>query len=343
MPSTNVQRELIVFPTELSLRRYQQEQALEHGWVDASCHTTFSRLRERCLPFTRLKGRRMSPAQELMLRKQVVEVARGHFVDGGPLGDLSEPALANVLDKLLGELASLPAETSRIVDWLLSRSPKHKLYQLGILFSVWRATIQQDGLVDQLDVNTALLKLMKGARENWPPLLRDTKSLTFRSVRWFNPFEESCVVALNQKLKIRIESALPAAHAEKAEDRLGQTIRSEIMGPSWAIWAEDLGDALAVDSPDLLQLDDAFRISFSRSAGAYGEIEDLARRICWNLQTGDLPPHRIALVVPNIGTVQDIVPHVFGRFQIPYYFRRGRPVLSSPCVKAFLQLKLLLM
>jgi len=51
-----------------------------------------------------------------------------------------------------------------------------------------------------------------------------------------------------------------------------------------------------------------------------------------------IPANRIALVVPNIGTVQDIIPHVFGRFQIPYYFRRGRPVLSSPCVKAFLSL-----
>ncbi len=333
MPSSNVQRELIVFSTELSLRRYQQERALEHGWVDASGHTTFARLRKICIPYTKLKGKPLGAAKELLLRKQVVEVARGHFVDGGPLGALSEAALADVLQKLVAELASLPEETGRIIDWMLSRSRTHKLYQLGMLFSVWRATLQQEGICDALDVNSAILRLLKGKRENWPPLLRNAKKLTFRSVRWFNPFEESCVVALNQKLKLCIESALPPAHAEAAEDRLGQQIRSEIMAEPWAVWAEDLGDALAVDSPDVLQLDDADRISFSRSAGAYGEIEDLARRICWNLQS--LPANRIALVVPNIGTVQDIIPHVFGRFQIPYYFRRGRPVLSSPCVKAF--------
>ncbi len=333
MPSTHVQRELIVFPTELSLRRYQQEQALERGWVDASGHTTFARLRKLCLPYAKLKGRPLGAVKELLLRKQVVEVARGHFVDGGPLGELSEAALADVLDKLVAELATLPEEIARIIDWMLSRSPKHKLYQLGMLFSVWRATLQQEGFCDALDVNTAVLRLLKGKRELWPPLLRDTKKLTFRSVRWFNPFEESCVIALNQKLKLRIESALPPAHAEAAADKLGQKIRSEIMAEPWAVWTEDLGDALAVDSPDVLQLDDAARISFSRSAGAYGEIEDLARRICWNLKT--LPAHRIALVVPNIGTVQDIIPHVFSRFQVPYYFRRGRPVLSSPCVKAF--------
>ncbi|MCF7816899.1 MAG: PD-(D/E)XK nuclease family protein [Kiritimatiellales bacterium] len=329
-------RELIVFPTELSLRRFQQELALANGWVDASCHTTFARLRQVCHPYAQLKGRPMGTAKELLVRRQVVEVALGHFVDGGVLGQLSPAALAGVLEQLVTELSALPEESTRIVDWLLNHSPKHKLYQLGILYSVWRATIQQEGFADQLDVNAAILKLLKGNRQNWPPLLRDAKRLTFRSVRWFNPFEESCVVALNQKLKVRIESALPAAHAEKAEDRLGQQIRSEIMGQPWAVWAEDLGDALAVDSPDVLQLDNADRIDFSRSAGAYGEIEDLARRICWNIQTLDRAPNRIALVVPNIGTVQDIIPHVFGRFQIPYYFRRGRPVLSSPCVKAFL-------
>ena len=40
----------------------------------------------------------------------------------------------------------------------------------------------------------------------------------------------------------------------------------------------------AVDSVDILQRSEATRINFSKSAGAYGEIEDLARRICWNLQ-----------------------------------------------------------
>jgi hypothetical protein len=328
--------ELIVFPTELALRRFQQEEALKHGWIDASGHTTFARLRQLCLPYANIKGRRMDPVRQLLMRKQVAEVAIGHFSGHGALGGLSENALCEVLDKLVAEMATLPAEATWITDWLLDHHRSHKLYQLGTLFSVWRAIIKQEGYADALDVNLALLKLLKGNREKWPPRLRDSKQITFRSVRWFNPFEESCVAALNQKLRIRIDSALPPAHADASADRLGQRIRTEIMAQPWAAWAEDLGDALAVDSPDLLQLSDVSRIGFSRSAGAYGEIEDLARRICWNLETLGIPPHRIALVVPDIGTVQDIVPHVFGRFGIPYYFRRGRPVLSSPCVKAFI-------
>jgi len=336
MPAANVQRQLTVFPTELALRRFQQEQALEHGWVDASGHLTFARLRSLCLPYVRTKGRRMGSARQLLMRNQVVEVAHGHFAGQGTLGELSDAALAEVLDQLVKEMASLPGETTRIVDWMLDRPHRHKLHQLGTLFSVWRAILKQEGYADALDVNLAILRLLRGNRDKWPPLLRDAKSITFRSIRWFNPFEEACVSALNQKLKVRVESALPPAHAEAAADRLGQRVRSEIMARPWAMWAEDLGDALAVDSPDLFQLDATERIGFSRSSGAYGEIEDLARRIGWTLETEGIAANRIALVVPNVGAVQDIIPHVFGRFRIPYYFRRGRPVLSSPCVKAFL-------
>lgn len=336
MPASAVQRQLIVFPTELALRRFQQEQALKHGWVDASGHTTFARLRKLFLPYAKVKGRHMDAARQLLMRNQVVEVARGHFAGEGTMGELSDSALAEVLDQLIREMASLPGETTRIIDWMLDRPRNHKLHQLGTLFSVWRAIIKQEGYADALDVNLAILKLLNGNRQEWPPLLRDAHQITFRAVRWFNPFEESCITALNHKMKMRIESALPPAHAEAAADRLGQRIRSEIMGQPWAMWTENLGDALAVDSPDLLQLDEIERIGFSRSSGAYGEIEDLARRICWHLEREDLAPNLIALVVPNIGAVQDIIPHVFGRFRIPYYFRRGRPVLSSPCVKAFL-------
>ncbi|WP_372845767.1 PD-(D/E)XK nuclease family protein [Pontiella sp.] len=328
-------KDLIVFPTELSLRRFQQERALADGWVDASCHTTFARLRKCCLPYAAAKGERMDPARQLLMRRQVVDTAIGHFQGEGALGELSAHALGDVLDRLVLELASLPDQAVRIIDWLLDHPRKHKLYQLGTLVSIWRATIKQEGLADQLDVNLALLRLLKGNRQNWPPLLRDARSIHFKSVRWFTPFEEACVVALNHKMKMRVESALPPAHAEDVADKLGQRIRTEIMAAPWAVWAEDLGDALAVDSAGVLQLADTVRLNFSRSAGTYGEIEDLARRICWTLERQEMKPDRIALVVPNIGTVQDIVPHVFGRFQIPYFFRRGRPVLSSPVVKAF--------
>ncbi|MDZ8119237.1 PD-(D/E)XK nuclease family protein [Pontiella agarivorans] len=328
--------DLIVFPTELALRRFQQQEALKNDFVDASGHTTFSRLRKICLPYAAIKGTPLDAVQQLLLRRQVVDVAAGHFSGQGALGELSANALSEVLEKLITELASLPADVPEIINWLLEQRKGSKRYQLGMLASVWRATLQQEGFADAISVNLAVLKLLRGNRSKWPPILRDCRKLTFSSVRWFNPFEEQCVSVLNQKLKISVESALPHAHAEAAADRLGQKIHAEIMAEPWAMWTEDLGDALAVNSPEILSLTDTARISFSRSAGRYGEAEDLARRISWNLQVLEIPANRIALVVPNIGQVQDIIPNVFRRFNIPYFFRRGRPVLSSAVVKSFM-------
>jgi len=340
--------ELTVFPTELARRRWQQEQVLRDGWLDASRLQTQKWLRRVCLLYARkaglLDGMPCDAAQQLLMLRRAVVGARTHFDAAGPLAALSDSALADVLDQLVKELSGLADRAEQVEEWMLGHPPRHKLYQLGVLYRVWRDTLNKNGLVDQRDLNSAILQLLAGERTQWPPLLRDAGRIAFRSVRWLSPFDEQLVETLKQQLgpeNVCIFSVLPVAHAEQLEGRLGARIRSEIMGPvedAWAIWVEDLGDALEVDSSDVLQADDANRISFSRSAGAYGEIEDLARRICFEFQTLEVPWNQIALVLPDIGNVQDIIPHVFHRFQIPYIFRRGRPVLSAPCVKAFMSL-----
>jgi hypothetical protein len=330
-------REGLVFPSELALRRFQQDEALRTGFVDASLHFTFSRLRGLCLPYLKLKGDPLSAGEALLLRRQVVEQARGFFEsDQNPFFALSSRALESVLETLIKELSALPLEVPRIVDWLSGHPPEHKLYALGLLANLWRVALQREAKVDAIGQNAALLRLLKGSKNHWPPRLQELQKIIFKSVSWFSPFEEACVLALSQKTKIRVESTLPSAHAEEVEARLGQRIHATEDTLPWADWIEELGDALAVNAPDLFPKTQHQRLAFSCSAGGYGEIEDLARRICWYLEKKEIPPNRIALVVPDLSIVQDMVPHIFSRFQIPYFFRRGRPVLSSPAVKAFL-------
>ena len=317
------------------MRRFQQESALEAGWVDASKQTTFNRFLKKCVPFVSMKTIPLSPAQELLLCRKVVRVARTHFKEG-PLGNLTDSALVDLLQQLIFEVSVFPDATQTILDWFLQHSSNTKLGQLGVLLYIWRTTLKQEGWADRRDVQAAIIKILRGNREAWPPFLKEIKTVVFKSVRWLNPFEESCLMALDKKLKIKVEMALPPAHSEKMVDRLGMQVYSERMSVPWENWVEDLADALVLDAPDVVQFDNAERVLFSRSVGAYGEIEDLARRMAWKMEHEKVPAHQMALVVPNLSLVQDIVPHVFGRFNIPYYFRRGRPVLSSPLVKAFL-------
>ena len=70
----------------------------------------------------------------------------------------------------------------------------------------------------------------------------------------------------------------------------------------------------------------------------YGEIEDLARRIRWEMEHLAVPPERIALVIRNLSDYSDAITNVFGRFGIPCFFRRGIPVSAAPLVKTLLSL-----
>lgn len=334
---TDAHRELIVFPTELSLRNFQRHLALEQGVVDASSHTTFSRILQVCAHYSDEERPPLHGTAEYLQLRRVVAVARTQLHPDGPLSALSDAALGAVLRQWIVELASLPDEVEQIVGWLMHRTPRDKQYQLGQLYRIWRSELAEVGKADQIDCNTAVLRLLRGHRSDWPPLLRQASAISLQAVRWLNPFEEMVLAALADQIPLRLFSALPPAHAELAADRLGQRIRSEIMDRPWAGWTEGLGDTLAVESEALMDFADQQRIGFARAAGNYGEIEDLARRIDWYLRQG-MEANRILLVVPELGSVQDIIPHVFSRFGIPYYFRRGRAVLSAPSVKAFFSL-----
>ena len=336
MKKAFVQREIVVFPTDLALRRYQMEQALADGFCRTSGQFSISgllrSLRDAAVEPIAVR----SSVSNALGRKQAVETARGHFDGRGALAQLSASACEVVLDKVEKELAQLPLHAEKILEWLHSHPADHRLHQMGLLYEVWRAQGEQEGVLDAVEQHQRVLRLLRHDAADWPPFLKGVRRIVFRDVRWFSPFEEQVVLRLNERLQLRVESTLPSSHSDIQSETLGQRVLAEIQTEPWAGWAEELGDAWVMESMEMLSGLERSSIDFSRSAGAYGEIEDVARRIVWYMEAHQTPPHRFAIVVPNMSMVQDVVPHVFGRFGLPYYFRRGRPVLSSPCVKAFM-------
>lgn len=336
MKKASVQREIVVFPTDLALRRYQMEQALADGFCRTAGHVSMSGLL-RCLRDVAVEPIAIrSSVSNVLGRKQAVETARGHFEERGALAQLSSAACEVVLEKVEKELAQLPLQAEKILEWLHSHPAGHRLHQIGLLYEIWRAQGQQEGVLDAVEQHRRVLRLLRKDEVDWPPFLKGVRRIVFRDVRWFSPFEEQVVLRLNERLQLRVESTLPYSHSDMQSETLGQRVLAEIQTEPWAGWAEELGDAWVMESAEMLSGLERSSIDFSRSAGAYGEIEDVARRIVWYMEAHQTPPHRFAIVVPNMSMVQDVVPHVFGRFGLPYYFRRGRPVLSSPCVKAFM-------
>ncbi len=330
---------LTIFPTELAKRRHERQAVLEAGVLDTSRLFTMKKLMSICERTTRRAGflnRRTPGEAELRL---LLDKAAGaiQFAPNQPLARLSGGARADLLKQLIETFAFLAENEETIITWLLAHEPSHKLYGLGQLLEAWRSLCIKMNIADRFTVNTALLRLIESG--DLPDEL--SGEIHFRSVRWFNPFEERFVAALGkQRKQVKIFSVLPDAHAEAAEDRLCAVVRSELERGNeeeWKPWIEDFADAFEADDSNILEADSAEKVAFFVSAHTYGEIEDAARRIAKEIESGT-PPDGIALILRDLSPYTDIIPDVFQRFGISYYFRRGTPAAAHPPVKALLAL-----
>lgn len=340
--------DLIIFATEIARRQYVRQKALQDGFVDASRCLTMSGLRALLESAARdaglVSGRVLTPAGFAIVARRTAAKASADFGGSGPLGTLRPSALADTLANLVETLSPFAADAAHVHELMLAAPEGTKLSQLGLLYKAYRDQCTALNRLDLRDLNTASHELLQGPLSRWPRALAECKGrIVFRAVRWLNPFEERVVVLLKTRLgpeRVRVHSVLPPAHAEKMEDRLRARVRTEVMmgaEEAWTSWAENLTDAMEVEDTNLA-VGSRECVSFSRSVGLYGEIEDVARYIRWELEESRCPPERIALIVRNLGDYGDSVRHVFSRFGIPCHLRRGDPLHSVPVVKSFLSL-----
>jgi len=354
---------LVVFPTELAKRRHERNAVLKSGVLDTSRLFTMKILMDVCERAARraglLKGRTPGAAELRLLLDEAAGPVR--FAPSQPLARLSGAARSDLLKQLIETFAFLAENEATIIEWLLAHETDHKLHGLGQLLEAWQSLCAKNGIADRFAVNAALLRLIDSG--DLPNEL--TANVHFRAVRWFNPFEERLVAALkncrlsiadcrsnkpqqsarqstiiNHQSKISVFSVLPGEHAPASEDRLCAVVRSELERGNeeeWQSWLEDFADAFEADDSNILEADSAEKVSFFVSAHPYGEIEDAARRIATEIESGTAP-EEIALILRDLSPYTDIIPDVFQRFGIPYYFRRGTPAAAHPPVKALLAL-----
>ena len=330
---------LTIFPTELAKRRAERNAVLEAGAIDTSRLFTQKKLLDTCERAARkaglLCGRIPGTAEMRLLLEKTAGTVR--FASRQPIARLSPAARADLLKLLIEKLAFLAEDSQAVAEWLLAHEPEHKLHGLGQLLDAWRAQCANMGLADRFTINTALLQLIENG--DLPPELNS--KIHFRAVRWFNPFEERLVAALKTRLgpeQAQIFSVLPGEHAQAAGDRLCARVREELGSEEeWKQWTEDFADAYEADDSNILEENSRDRVSLFVSAHPYGEIEDAARRIAAEIERGTAPD-QIALILRDLSPYTDIVPDVFQRFGIPYYFRRGTPAAAHPPVKALLAL-----
>ena len=326
---------ILVFPTDLAMRKYEMDMAITNGYCSKLGHISFRFLLNYLRSAVLDSEPDQDSANKLLLRKKVVQIAKKSF-KGGDFSRLTFSACEVVLQNFEKELAKSPEHADKILEWLSSYPKNHRLNQLSSLYKIWCRECDNQNIIHSVDLNQKVLSLLKNDRSKLPDFLKRFTHIVFRDIRFFSPFEEEVVLLLKHHFQVSVQSSLPPSYYEANSEILCQRIICEDQTNYWVDWIEDISDALIMNNPEILSHQDHSLLDFSHSAGTYGEIEDLARRIIWYMEKKNTPSYSFAIVVPNLSIVQDIIPHVFSRFGLEYYFRRGRPVLSSPCIKAFI-------
>lgn len=372
LPTTQPRRpDLIIYPTAVALRQVQRHALEQSGFFDGRRHLTLGSFLRLCADAAARAGllkdphsHPLRPIADLDRELAIVEAVdsfRTHTHPGNSiLTALTPAALEETLEELTDTVAPLADRAPEFIALLAKDNKSPKNPDLAALYNAYTGVCHSLHVADDTAVNTAILALLRGPRTAWPHPLQQAATLAFIAVRWVAPFQESVIHALSTQLgqaHVHVHHIL----SEHEQDWWGQDLMTRAgrllfdggSGP------DDL-DGLTFQAAstrgaieELTSLREGYAmqdrglaeaartcVGFSTSVGLYGEIEDLARRIAWELhdRPDPLQPEEICLVTRNLGACSDAIMDVFSRFNIPYYFRRGVPMLAIPVIKTILNL-----
>jgi len=352
---------LIVYPTAVALRQTQRRILEREAFFDGRRHITLSSLLRECAS-PALQGRRLRPIsdldRELVIMEVVSRFRSARNKRGTILAHLAPAALEETLSLLIETVAPLAARAEDFLDLLAADRNAPKNRELAALHRAYTASCHAHGVADEATLNAAILALLNGDRARWPPILRQARTIAFVAVRWVAPFQESLIHALANQLG-RDHVSVNHILSDYEQDWWGGSLLTDtgrlLFGDSRSMAEEcefqsestraaidhltSLREGYAMQDRALAEQARS-RVGFSCSVGMYGEIEDLARRIAWTLYDTPDPirPEDICLVSRNLGAASDAIMDVFARFNIPFYFRRGVPILAVPITKTLLDL-----
>lgn len=358
--------DLIIYPTSRALRQRQRRVLERSTFFDGRGHISLSAFLGGCEEAARLSGllrdsagRPLSRMDDLKGGIAMVEAAE-RFVSSPPisipvLGVLSRRGVEETLEQLIEYVSPLADRADDFLKILADERGSSKNRELAALYLVYREVCEEFGVADLARVNAATLLLLGGLRETWPAFLRSARSVTLSGVRWMGPFVERVVRILEGEphpVSVTISHILEeheqdwwgrdlmtgAGRLIFGEEDRNYLVREEHFEQSTREALDRLREGYAMLDPALAG-NARFHVVFSNSVGRYGEAEDLVRRIVWEtrLRPDPIRPEDICIVARDIGRYADPIRSVFPRFGIPFYFRRGLPVLSAPIVKVMLR------
>ncbi len=352
---------LTIYPNTPALRQAQRRLLEKESFLDGRFHLAMSHFAralseqaERCGFLQDPNGRPLRLTTDLERDLAVMETAAQSAGTFPGLAGLSAAALEDVLQNLIRYISPLAHHAPAFLE-LLKRQPDSTRYPgLAGLYTAYRTRCHQMGIATAAEANAGALKVL-GGRASWPASLRAVKGIRYTSFISLPPFVETTIQVLKQVLEedaVEVMYSLPEHEHEFWEggtlpyickvlyeqEEIAEQAGDPQLDPVLREAFQSLREGLAMQDPHL-SAPARSQVSFSRSVEGYGEMEDIARRIRWELDNRENPraPCDIGLVVPGLRRSADMILHIFKRFGIPYYHRRGIPLLGCNATKTFMQ------
>ncbi len=363
-PNSNLGPDLIIHPTSLALRQTQRRALERDSFFDGRPHLTLASFLKACAEAA-LADHSDGPLRpmgdldrELAIVETVIRFRATRPKRSAPLQALAPAALEETLAQLIESVAPLADRAADFLALLAADRRHPKNPALAALHAIYTEVCRSLGVADEATINAAILTLLRGDRARWPACLRQVRTVAFSAIRWVAPFQESVIAALSAQLgedHVLVNHVLTDYEQDWWGGELMTNAGQLLFGDARAIAEDCTAQSAATRSAieHLTSLREGYamrdralagparsRVGFSCSVGVYGEIEDVARRIAWELfdRPDPVRPEDICLVTRNLGAASDAIMNVFARFEIPFYFRRGVPALAVPVVKTLLNL-----
>lgn len=227
---------------------------------------------------------------------------------------------------------------------LLAHPGRKAVRELGALFDRYVCTVAENQVLDPNDVEAAAIETLRREDLPLPEFLHDVTDVTVHDIYDLTPQQVSLLVALSRRFPVELhlpwhpDDTRIFAYVSRTADAIEALDNSDLnLTP---VFCQPHGRFVASLLP--LVIDDSApsapppeNLALISAPGAYGECEEIGRRIRSLMEQGE-DPADIAVLFRNLNRHGPMMEDVFHRFGVPISYRRGAPLAAAPLVRAAL-------
>lgn len=317
---------------------------------------TFPQLVERINKEIPSSKKLLSPLDQLVIIEKVVDTIYKNKKGGYFTPLIRSKSFSNTLRNIINELKSFNISHTIfkgiIGQW--KATDKEKLIELATIYDCYQTGLAKLELIDHNDRDMKV-KDFVADQGNEIAFLRGIRHLIVEDMYDFTPVQFDLIVALAHRLK-QTTIIIPYDHdrndifsyVERTIKKFESLWELNIdINLDFKPQRDNTQGKLSEIAKNYYRQDDCptgrepiiieDEVVLIETAGIYQEAEAIGKEIRKLLDAG-VKPNRIGVLFNNLAVYSEMIEDVFGRFKIPLYFRRGKPLLSSNVVKTTLSI-----